>query len=171
MKNKCPSWRSQATSRPRCQGRVGFAFTGAQRTPLTEEAGGLGAVFPQEGQAGVLLGIRQWKSEKTCFDPRRDRANGTTTCEEDEQGCQNPRSCCQGEGVQAKADLSTWQDGAIVAIVRRLLERGCDSKSNYLAWSTPKSKSLPPYVTNAPAAPDGRKQYSPGARGFTGDTL
>src|SRR5580658_11063350 len=34
--------RSPATSRPRCQGRVGFAVTGAQRTPLTEEAGGLG---------------------------------------------------------------------------------------------------------------------------------
>src|SRR5258708_2846507 len=32
MKSKCPSWRSQATSRPRCQGRVGFAFTGAERT-------------------------------------------------------------------------------------------------------------------------------------------
>src|SRR5258708_3904911 len=32
MKSKCPSWRSEATSRPRCQGRVGFAFTGAERT-------------------------------------------------------------------------------------------------------------------------------------------
>src|ERR1700676_4483741 len=52
MKSKCPSWRSQATSRTRCQGRVGSAFTGAQRTPLTEEAGGLGAVFPREGQRG-----------------------------------------------------------------------------------------------------------------------
>ena len=41
--------RSPATSRPRCQGRVGFAFTGAKRKPLTGEAGGLGAVFSQEG--------------------------------------------------------------------------------------------------------------------------
>ena len=31
-----------------------FAFTGAKRTPLTGEAGGLGAVFPQEGQKGDL---------------------------------------------------------------------------------------------------------------------
>jgi hypothetical protein len=44
-----PLWRSQATSRPRCQGRVGFAFIGAKRRPFTEEAGGLGALFPQEG--------------------------------------------------------------------------------------------------------------------------
>jgi len=46
--------RSPAPSRPRCQGRVVFAFTGAKRTPLTGEAGGLGAVFPQEGQKGDL---------------------------------------------------------------------------------------------------------------------
>jgi len=44
--------RSPAPSRPRCQGRVGFAFIGAQRRPLAEEAGGLGAVFSQEGQRG-----------------------------------------------------------------------------------------------------------------------
>jgi hypothetical protein len=31
---------SPALGRPRCQGRVVFAFTGAQRTPLTGEAGG-----------------------------------------------------------------------------------------------------------------------------------
>src|ERR1700689_1566007 len=31
---------------------MGFAFTGAQRTPLTGEAGGLGAVFSQEGHCG-----------------------------------------------------------------------------------------------------------------------
>jgi len=49
-KKQMPFWRSPATSRPRCQGRVGFAFTGAKRTPLTEEAGGLGAVFPQKGR-------------------------------------------------------------------------------------------------------------------------
>lgn len=51
-KKQMPFWRSPATSRPRCQGRVGFAFTGVQRTPLTEEASDLGAVFPQEGRAG-----------------------------------------------------------------------------------------------------------------------
>ena len=49
--NALPKW-SPAPSRPRCQGRVVFAFTEAQRTPLTEEAGGLGAVFSQEGQRG-----------------------------------------------------------------------------------------------------------------------
>src|ERR1700692_4514045 len=52
-------------SRPRCQGRVGFAFIGAKRRPLTEEAGGLGAVFTQEGQTGektVPLGTYRWKS-------------------------------------------------------------------------------------------------------------
>jgi len=45
---------------------VGFAFTGAQRTPLTEKAGGLGAVFSQEGQAEdrtVPLGTYRWKLE------------------------------------------------------------------------------------------------------------
>jgi hypothetical protein len=31
---------------------VGFAFIGAKRRPLTGEAGGLGAVFPQEGHWG-----------------------------------------------------------------------------------------------------------------------
>jgi hypothetical protein len=35
-----------------------FAFTGAQPTPLTEEAGGLGAVFSQEGAKGRLPGKR-----------------------------------------------------------------------------------------------------------------
>ena len=56
-----PFWRSPATSRPRCQGRMGFAFTGAKRTPLTEEAGGLGAVFPREGQGeeNSLCGIHE----------------------------------------------------------------------------------------------------------------
>src|SRR6266853_4040603 len=49
--NALPKW-SPAPSRPRCQGRVVFAFTGAQRTPLTGEVGGLGAVFTQEGQTG-----------------------------------------------------------------------------------------------------------------------
>lgn len=59
-----PFWRSPATSRPRCQGRVGFAFTGAKRTPLTEEAGGLGAVFPQEGQAEAGIDALNVADEK-----------------------------------------------------------------------------------------------------------
>jgi hypothetical protein len=50
MKNKCPSWRGKATVRPRRQGRRCLAFTGAKRKPLTEEAGGSGAGFGQEGQ-------------------------------------------------------------------------------------------------------------------------
>src|ERR1700730_8436209 len=37
--NALPKW-SPAPGRPRCQGRVVFAFTGAQRTPLKGEAGG-----------------------------------------------------------------------------------------------------------------------------------
>jgi hypothetical protein len=52
MKSKCPSWRSPAPSRPRCQGRGVFAFIGAKWRPLTGEVGGLGAVLPQEGQRG-----------------------------------------------------------------------------------------------------------------------
>src|SRR5258707_8146845 len=36
--------------RPRRQGRRGVVFTGAKRKPLTEEAGGSGAGFSQEGQ-------------------------------------------------------------------------------------------------------------------------
>lgn len=50
MKNKCPSWRGKAPVRARRQGRRGLAFTGAKRKPLTEEAGGSGAGFGQEGQ-------------------------------------------------------------------------------------------------------------------------
>jgi hypothetical protein len=53
--NARPKW-SPAPSRPRCQGRVGFAFTGAQRTPLTGKAGGLGAVFTQKGQISAKGG-------------------------------------------------------------------------------------------------------------------
>src|ERR1700687_5719899 len=37
--NDLPKW-SPASSRPRCQGRVVFAVTGAQGTPLTGKAGG-----------------------------------------------------------------------------------------------------------------------------------
>jgi len=46
-----PFWRVEAPVRPRCQGRRGLAFIGAQRRPLTEEADGSGAGFGQEGQA------------------------------------------------------------------------------------------------------------------------
>ncbi len=49
MKDKCPSWRGEATVRPRRQGRRGEAFTGAKRKPFTEEADGAGAGFSQEG--------------------------------------------------------------------------------------------------------------------------
>jgi len=48
-KKQMPLWRSPATSRPRCQGRVVFAFIGAKRRPFTEEAGGLGALFRKKG--------------------------------------------------------------------------------------------------------------------------
>src|SRR6266699_4986478 len=30
IKSKCPSWRGEAPGRPRCQGRVFFAFIGAK---------------------------------------------------------------------------------------------------------------------------------------------
>jgi len=46
-----PSWQGKATVRPRRQGRMVFAFTGAERKPLTEEADGSGAEFGQEGIA------------------------------------------------------------------------------------------------------------------------
>jgi hypothetical protein len=49
MKSKSPSWQGKATVRPRRQGRPVVAFTGAKRKPLTEEAGGAGAEFSQEG--------------------------------------------------------------------------------------------------------------------------
>jgi hypothetical protein len=47
-----PSWREEATVRPRRQGRRGVAFTEAKRKPLTEEAGGAGAEFSQEEFGG-----------------------------------------------------------------------------------------------------------------------
>src|SRR5262249_5454469 len=50
IKSKCPSWRGKAPVRPRCQGRAVFAFIGTQRRALTEQAGGSGAGFSQEGQ-------------------------------------------------------------------------------------------------------------------------
>jgi hypothetical protein len=52
MGGKWPSWQGKATVRPRCQGRRGMAFIGAQRRPLTEEADGSGAGFSQEGHLG-----------------------------------------------------------------------------------------------------------------------
>jgi hypothetical protein len=66
MKSKCP-WRANAPVGPRCQGREGFAFTGAQRTPLTGEADGSGAEFSQEGQAvlerqRIVWRPRVWRS-------------------------------------------------------------------------------------------------------------
>jgi putative SOS response-associated peptidase YedK len=64
MKNKCPSWRGKATVRPRRQGRLCLAFTGAKRKPLTEEADGAGAGFSQEGQLRELcLGVLDEISE------------------------------------------------------------------------------------------------------------
>lgn len=50
MKNKCPSWRGEAPGRPRCQGRVFFAFIGAERETLDRRSGRLGAGFGQEGR-------------------------------------------------------------------------------------------------------------------------
>jgi len=49
-KSKCPSWRSQQRLAVRAVKGAPFAFTGAKRKPLTEEAYGLGAGFCQEGQ-------------------------------------------------------------------------------------------------------------------------
>ena len=68
--NALPKW-SPAPSRPRCQGRVVFAFTEAQRTPLTEEAGGLGAVFTQEGQRGIQ-GRGGWSRGGLIYARKRD---------------------------------------------------------------------------------------------------
>jgi len=48
-KEKFLPWRGKATVRPRRQGRRGVAFTGTEWKPLTEEAGGSGAEFGQEG--------------------------------------------------------------------------------------------------------------------------
>ena len=44
----------KATSRPRCQLRVFFAFIEARRRPLTEQAGGLGAGFGRKGRRKEL---------------------------------------------------------------------------------------------------------------------
>jgi len=52
MKNKCSSWRGKTTVRPRCQGREGLTFIGAQRRPLAGKAGGSGVRFGQEGHFG-----------------------------------------------------------------------------------------------------------------------
>src|SRR5258708_4525521 len=39
IKSKCPSWRGEAPGRPRCQGRVVFAFIGAKRESLDRRGG------------------------------------------------------------------------------------------------------------------------------------
>src|SRR5437016_1669550 len=39
IKSKCPSWRGEAPGRPRCQGRVVFAFIGAKRESLDRRSG------------------------------------------------------------------------------------------------------------------------------------
>jgi hypothetical protein len=59
MKSKCPSWRGEATVRPRRQGRRVMALAEAKREPLTEEAGRSGAGFGQEGQGKNIL-FREW---------------------------------------------------------------------------------------------------------------
>src|SRR5262245_35295483 len=51
IKSKCPSWRGEAPGRPRCQGRVVFAFIGAERETLDRRSGRLGAGFGEEGQS------------------------------------------------------------------------------------------------------------------------
>jgi len=43
IKSKCPSWRGEALGRPRCQGRMVFAFIGAERETLDRMSGRLGA--------------------------------------------------------------------------------------------------------------------------------
>ena len=46
--------RASAHGRPRCQGRRGEPFIGAQRRPLTEQAGGTGACFASEEQLNFV---------------------------------------------------------------------------------------------------------------------
>ena len=46
--------RASAHGRPRCQGRRGKPFIGAQWRPLTEEAGGAGACFASEEQLNFV---------------------------------------------------------------------------------------------------------------------
>jgi len=46
--------RASAHGRPRCQGRRGEPFIGAQRRPFTEEAGGAGACFASEEQLNFV---------------------------------------------------------------------------------------------------------------------
>jgi hypothetical protein len=61
MKSKCPSWRGKAPVRPRCQGRLGLAFIGAKRRPLTGEAGGSGAGLARKG-TDLKKRARRWTS-------------------------------------------------------------------------------------------------------------
>jgi hypothetical protein len=49
--------RASAHGRPRCQGRRGEPFIGAQRRPLTEQAGGTGACFASEEQLTFVKGF------------------------------------------------------------------------------------------------------------------
>jgi hypothetical protein len=51
-----------------------WAFTGAKRKPLTEEAGGSGAGFSQEGQCERCLAIRKGPVVRRC---PRDRESGS----------------------------------------------------------------------------------------------
>src|SRR5258707_578204 len=77
--------RASAHGRPRCQGRRGEPFIGAQRRPLTEEADGAGACFASEEQLNFVkafyrmegLEVRngtpcheEWQRELTSLDER-----------------------------------------------------------------------------------------------------
>src|SRR5260370_1207574 len=50
IKSKCPSWRGEAPGRPRCQGRVVFAFIGAKRESLEKKRAVQAQVFSRKGR-------------------------------------------------------------------------------------------------------------------------
>jgi len=65
IKSKCPSWRGEAPGRPRCQGRVVFAFIGAKRETLDRRSGRLGAGLRQEGQESCS--VREALTSRQCY--------------------------------------------------------------------------------------------------------
>jgi hypothetical protein len=71
-KEQLPFLEGQQRLAVRAVNGASSAFIGAQRRPLTGEAGGLGAGFGQEGQVGQLglrSRVKRYAKKRMCFQP------------------------------------------------------------------------------------------------------
>src|SRR5215469_18444336 len=92
MKNKFLRGGGKAPVRPRRQGRLGVAFTGAQRKPLTKGADGSGAGFSQEGiWREVRYVPRSGDTGVKSFGRLCNRRNNLVSCKVDHVGL----VCCE----------------------------------------------------------------------------